>query len=105
MKLIYVTLNDEQEARKISIKLLKAELANCTNWFPITCMYNWENKVTEEPEVVLVIKTIEEKFDEIVEVIKSEIDFTNCIAQLNVERCNDDFKEWLHGIVRHDSNE
>ena len=57
MKILYVTLNTADEARRISHELLEKQLAVCTNWFPITCAYRWEGKITEEPETVLVIKT------------------------------------------------
>ena len=57
MKIFYVTLNTADEARRISRELLEKQLAVCTNWFPITCAYRWEGKITEEPETVLVIKT------------------------------------------------
>ena len=57
MKLLYVTLNNNEEARKIGRRLLEKKLANCVNFFPITCIYNYNNEITEEPEVVLIIKT------------------------------------------------
>ena len=59
MKIIYTTLNNNDDARKIGKKLLELKLANCVNFFPIQCIYNYEGKVSEEPEVVLIIKTKE----------------------------------------------
>ena len=69
MKIIYVTLNNSEEARKIGRKILEQNLANCVNFFPITCIYNYKNELTEEPEVVLIIKTVEGKYSEIEEVL------------------------------------
>jgi periplasmic divalent cation tolerance protein len=99
MKILYVTLNNDSEARKISRKILKAKLANCTNWFPITCMYNYEGKIEEEPEVVLIVKTLEGNFEKIEEIIKSEIDYTNFISQFDVEKVNGEFLEWINLVV------
>lgn len=95
-----MTLNNNKEARKIGRKILKAKLANCVNFFPITCIYNWEGKIEEEPEVVLIIKTREGKYKEIKRIIKDEIDYENFIGQFNVGNINSDFEKWLHGIVK-----
>lgn len=100
MKILYVTLNNNDEARKIGTRLLRANLANCVNFFPITCIYNYENQITEEPEVVLIIKTIENKYSEIEKIIKEEINYDNFIGQLDVEKVNSNFESWLTGIVK-----
>ncbi|MBV8815732.1 MAG: divalent cation tolerance protein CutA, partial [Verrucomicrobia bacterium] len=47
MRIYYVTLNTDDEARRISQELLERQLAVCTNWFPITCAYRWEGKLVE----------------------------------------------------------
>lgn len=47
MIFIYITLNNIDEATKIGGKIFEERLANCVNWFPITCMYRWEGKIAE----------------------------------------------------------
>ena len=100
MKILYVTLNNNDEARKIGNRILKANLANCVNFFPITCIYNYENQITEEPEVVLIIKTQEGKYEEIEKIIKEEINYDNFIGQFDVDKINSNFESWLEGIVK-----
>ena len=95
MILIYITLNNESEARKISREILENKLANCANWFPITCMYSWEGKITEEPEMVLIVKTKKEYFEQIEKIVKDSIDYTNCIAEIPVGRQRKEFLDWL----------
>lgn len=99
MKIIYTTLNNIEEAKNISKILLEKRFANCTNFFPITCMYNYENEITEEPEVVLIIKTSNNKYSEIESVIKSSIDYDNFIGELDIANVNSNFTEWLSNIV------
>ena len=94
MKIIYTTLNNTQEARTIGKKLLQNKLANCVNFFPITCIYNYEDQITEEPEIVLLIKTIEGKFKEIDALIKENISYNNFIGELNVDQVNSIFEGW-----------
>ena len=100
MKIIYVTLNNTEEARKIGNELLKKKLANCVNFFPITCIYNYKNEITEESETVLIIKTKEEKYDQIKAVIKENINYDNFIGQLGVEKINSNFENWLDKVVK-----
>lgn len=100
MKVIYVTLNNNEEARKIGNRLLKEDLANCVNFFPITCIYKYKGEVTEEPEVVLIIKTLEGKYDKVLEIIKSEIDYDNFVGEFNVDKINGDFKNWIEEVVK-----
>lgn len=100
MNILYATLNNEQEARKIGMKLLSQKLANCVNFFPITCIYNYENEITEEPEVVLIIKTKENKYEDIKAIIKEEIDYDNFIGEFKVNKINSDFEKWLNSIVK-----
>lgn len=100
MKIVYTTLNNNEEARKIGRELLKKKLANCVNFFPITCIYNYKNEITEEPEVVLIAKTKDGYYDQVKEVIKKYINYDNFIGQLDVEKINDDFSTWLNEIVK-----
>ncbi len=100
MKLIYTTLGNSGEARKIGRELLAKNLANCVNFFPITCIYNYQNEITEEPEVVLIVKTKAGYYDKVKAVIKENIDYDNFIGELNVENLNDDFSKWLNQVVK-----
>ncbi len=100
MKIIYVTINNPKEARAIGREILEKKLANCVNFFPITCIYNYKDEITEEPETVLIIKTKEGYYKKIVEVIKSHIDYDNFIGEINVENINDDFSLWLANVVK-----
>lgn len=96
MKLYYVTLNTTDEARHIGRTLLEKRLAVCVNWFPITCAYRWEGEITEEPEVVLIIKTQDGYGAEILQTIQQQIQYTNFIAELSPLEINSSFLDWLN---------
>ncbi|MGK7916625.1 MAG: divalent-cation tolerance protein CutA [Prochloraceae cyanobacterium] len=95
MELFYVTLNTTDEARQISHKLLEQKLAVCTNWFPITCAYRWEGEIKEEPEFVLIIKTQQHYREDIEQLIRESIDYTNFIGEISVRSVNEGFVQWL----------
>ncbi|NEQ28522.1 MAG: divalent-cation tolerance protein CutA [Microcoleus sp. SIO2G3] len=104
MKLHYITLNTDAEARQISHALLEQRLAVCTNWFPITCAYRWEGKVVEEPEIVLIVKTQAGYEEAIAQVVRQHISYTNFIAELAPEAVNPGFVDWLNAEVPSSSN-
>ncbi len=99
MKIYYATLNNSEEARKISHALLEKKLAVCTNWFPITCAYSWEGEIKEEPELVLIIKTQGGYGEEIEKVIQQHITYTNFIAEISPTGINEGFLSWLNAEV------
>jgi periplasmic divalent cation tolerance protein len=99
MRIFYVTVNTADEARQISRILLEQQLAVCTNWFPITCAYRWEERIVEEPETVLLVKTREGYRGGIEEVIRQQISYTNFVGEIAPESVNEPFLEWLTAEV------
>ena len=99
MKIFYITLNSNDDAKKISKILLENRIAVCTNWFPIQCAYRWQGEIKQGEEVVLIVKTTENRRADIEKVIASHIGYTNFIAELNVQSVNEPFAAWLKAEV------
>ena len=52
------------EAQKIARTLVDERLAACVNVVPgVTSIYRWKGTVEQEPELILVIKTVAERVD------------------------------------------
>lgn len=51
------TCANRAEARKIARALVQERLAACVNMTPIRSVYEWEGKLYDSPEILLVIKT------------------------------------------------
>jgi periplasmic divalent cation tolerance protein len=79
---------------------LAKKLANCVNFSPITCIYNYKDEITEEPEVVLIVKTKNGYYDKVKAVIKANINYDNFIGELNIDHLNDGFSIWLNEVVK-----
>jgi periplasmic divalent cation tolerance protein len=95
MKIYYITLNSSDEASQVSQALLEKQLAVCTNYFPISCMYRWEGEIKQGGEVALIVKTQAGMREKIESVIAEHIKYTNFIAELGVESVNQAFSTWL----------
>ena len=60
---VFTTVSSRQEAKKISRGLVEKKLAYCVNTIPsIQSTYHWDGKLCVDDELLLIIKTKEEKF-------------------------------------------
>lgn len=95
MKLFYITLNSNDEAKAISQALLEQQVAVCTNWFPISCAYRWEGKINVGDEIAMIVKTQEGKREAIERILAEHISYTNFVGELDVHSINEKFANWL----------
>ena len=64
MLVVLTTTPDSEEAKRLAHSLVGEKLAACVQILPkMTSVYFWEGKVQTEPEHLLLIKTLDEKFD------------------------------------------
>ena len=64
--LVLCTINSIESAKRISRELVGEKLAACVNIIPnLTSIYSWENKIVEDSEFLMLIKTKERLFEEL----------------------------------------
>lgn len=69
---VFVTCGSEEEAVNISNALVEERLAACVNLIsPVRSIYRWEEKICDEKEWLLIIKTQRKRFQEIETRVKS----------------------------------
>ncbi len=96
---IYITNPSKEEAKNVAKHLLEKKLIACGNIFPISSIYWWENKITEEDEFVLIAKTMEKNFEK----VKTEVEKIHpykipCIVKISVDS-NEKYFEWIQKEV------
>ena len=63
---IFCTCPDEEVASRLATGLVEKQLAACVNILPgIRSIYRWQGVVSEESEVMLVIKSLASRFEEV----------------------------------------
>lgn len=63
---IFCTTNNKENAELIGHSLVQEKLAACTNIIPkMTSIYSWNNQIVKDEELLLVIKTKKELFDDV----------------------------------------
>lgn len=60
MILMYVTHSDYNAASKLAHHLINSHLIACANIFPIKSIYKFKEKINEDNEVILILKTTKE---------------------------------------------
>lgn len=70
--IVLVTCGSEEEALKIANSLVEDRLAACVNLIsPVRSIYRWEEKIWDEREWILFIKTEKQRFEDLEKMVKS----------------------------------
>jgi periplasmic divalent cation tolerance protein len=70
--IIYSTVGDINDARRIAHKLVEEQLVACVNIIPrIESVYRWEGKIEDDEECVLIAKTVDKNVKKTIKRIKS----------------------------------
>jgi periplasmic divalent cation tolerance protein len=69
--MIMTTVSNRDDAAKLANALIEARAAACVQEVGIHSHYRWEGKTNSDPEILLLVKTAEDRIDFAVETIKS----------------------------------
>jgi len=80
--------------------MVEKRLAACVNITPIESIYEWEGKVVDDQEAVLLIKTSEPKVAALEELIEKNHSYaTPLVGMVEVRRVNRRYKEWMTQVL------
>lgn len=97
----YVTTPNEEVAKNISRGLITNKLAACINLIPkITSIYMWKGEVTEDSEVLMMIKTKTSKIEELTEFVKKNHPYEVCeVISLPIQNGNSAYLKWIDEVM------
>ncbi len=106
IRVVLVTIPKE-EAEGMAKLLVEKRLAACVNVIPrITSFYRWEGKVQVDEESLLVIKTTQLRFDELMGFVKEEHPYELPeILALPIEGGLPEYAEWILASTNPDAFE
>lgn len=97
MKFCYLYLTcDAKEADSLIDLLLKKQLIACAKKVPVNSTYWWMEEIEKSDEVILVMESAEEKFDEVEAELKEVHSYdTFVLTAVPMVRVSEDAKKWL----------
>lgn len=100
--LILTTLAADFDARPLARELVESRLAACVNLLPaITSIYQWQGAVHEEGEQLLVIKTTEERVEQLQAALLAHHPYeVPEFVVVKIDRIGDAYGRWLVDAVR-----
>lgn len=98
---VYWTCGDIDEARQIASYLVEKRLVACANIIPnVESFFYWENEVQSEQEVIVLFKTLKEKFEEVKKEIQKRASYdVPAILQLPIVGGNEEYLSWLSALA------
>ena len=94
---VYVTTGSYEEAQKIAQSVVIDRLAACANILGnISSVYLWQDKICEDTETALIIKTRSELIGPLTERIKQLHSYDcPCVTVLSIVDGNPDYIKWI----------
>ena len=94
---VYMTAGSVEEAKSIGKILVGQNLAACVNLLEnMTSIYNWEDKMEESQEVIMIAKTCKTLMPKLIEKVNSLHSYDcPCILELPIQGGNPDFLSWI----------
>jgi len=100
--LVYVAVPNEDVGRSLARGLVSERLAACVNIIPrLVSVYEWKEKLEEENEALMLIKTSKEKLGELTVFVKQKhpYELPEVIAVPIVDG-NDAYLDWITAQVK-----
>jgi periplasmic divalent cation tolerance protein len=102
MLVVLTTVPTSDEAERLARLIVEEKLAACVQILPtMTSVYFWEGKVHTESEHLLLIKTLDEKFDALSDFIRQHHSYeVPEIVAIDAEKVSEDYLNWVAENLR-----
>ena len=99
--ILLTTTDTEEEAVKISNKLIQSSLAACVQVKPVKSYYMWESKLESSEEFQLTIKCCLNQFDKLETVIKQNHSYdVPQIVCYKLDRCSQSYLQFMKNSIQ-----
>lgn len=98
--IVITTTTSEQEAKQLTTSILGLKLAACVQLSNIISYYRWEDKITKDDEIRLLIKTKKSLYDNLHKHIVENHSFdTPEIIMLDVAEGDEKYLDWIEEVT------
>lgn len=102
MLIVLTTTPSSGEAEALAQQIVGARLAACVQILPqMKSVYFWEGRIQKEPEHLLLIKTLPEKFEELERFILENHSYdVPEIVGIDVEKVSEGYLSWMKNYLQ-----
>lgn len=100
LRVLITTVENLEQAEKLSSEILERKLAGCVSIIPIVSKYWWKDKIERSEEIMLVIKTQQAIIRELVDFIERRHPYeVPEIIVLPVDMVNEGYLRWMKDVT------
>ncbi len=100
LRVVMTTVESLKQAEELSDKILKRKLASCVSMFPITSKYWWKGDIERAEEILLLIKTHQERVQELLDFLRKEHPYeVPEILVIPIEISGEDYLRWVEDVT------
>lgn len=99
--IFYVTVPNLEEGKRIARLLVERNIVACVNIIKdIYSIYQWKNKIEENDEILLIIKTNESKSEDLIKLINEihSYDVPECVG-VKIEKGSKLYIDWINDVI------
>ena len=98
---VLTTVGASFDVRQLATQLVEQRLAACVNVVPqIHSVYRWQGKIENDSEQLLLIKTVEERLDELKTALFSKHPYeVPEFVVIRIDELSDGYRSWLLSSV------
>lgn len=98
---LVTTTDSAQAAEELAEAIVTARLGACVHVMPITSVYRWDGEVTKDAEWRLVVKTTQDRLDELMAFVKQRhsYDVPQLVAT-ELAAGSQDYLDWITAETR-----
>lgn len=98
---VYITVPTEEEASRIAKTIVEERIAGCVNIAKgIRSIYNWQGKIEDDEELLMIIKTQRHLFEPLKRRVKELHSYTVPeIIALPIIEGSEDYLKWLKEVT------
>ncbi len=102
IRMVFSTIDSEENARKLASNLVKEQLAACVNIISnVTSVYKWKGMMEQADECLLIIKTSEDRLDKLTERIRELHPYeVPEVVSVAIEQGSAPYLEWVFSETR-----
>lgn len=94
--IIETTYPDLKSGKKLAKTLLERKLAACVQFSEIESNYFWEEKIVSDQEILVTIKTKDDFYQKIEEIIRKDHQYEiPQIIGINIDKGSQSYLEWI----------